>query len=214
MGSLGNYTITASKAGYGVPLPQALVLSTAGETYDIGTLFMDQEGPSATLNLGQGWNFISFPVQPSNTAPATVLAPVIGKVLVVWAWDSQKQQWLLFAPQRQENSLLALESGKGYWIYLTGSASLTVYGTSGVTTIPLADGWNLVGYNGGDDVAVATGLSTISTRWSYLWNWEGSTWKAASASTMQLPVPALTSLSSGKAYWIRIKAGQAGDWAQ
>jgi hypothetical protein len=216
LGALGNYSITATKPNYGSPFPQVFTLTTTGQTYQAGSLFMEAPpAPLITVNLTGGWNFISPPVQPSDTNIGSLLSPILNKVASVWGWDSQNQHWLKFLPEGgQQNTLSTIESGKGYWIFVHEPVSFTMTGQGSVTTLPLAEGWNLIGYNGIPNTAATIALSTIAGKWSIMWAWESGNWSALHATIPQLPVPQLMNLGPGKAYWIRIKSGQACNWQQ
>ena len=41
-----------------------------------------------------GWNFISFPEQPTNTGIEPVLAYLSANVRIVWGYDNRNKQWL------------------------------------------------------------------------------------------------------------------------
>jgi hypothetical protein len=211
LGALDAYTITASKPGYDSPLPQTFTLSTLNQNYAVGSLLLDLDPIS--FNLVSGWNFITLPVQPDDATPTGLLSSIIGSVRIVWGWDGLTQQWLKFVPGDQHNSLTVMNSGKGYWIYMSQSETLPLTGTVPYNSVTLYDGWNLIGYNG-SQTTLSDAVSAISAKWTQIWNWESGNWSFAHNPTISFPVTPLTALSSGKAYWIRIKTGQGGLWNQ
>ena len=92
-----------------------------------------------------------------------------------------------------------------------GTINMTNW-TAQSTTVSLSEGWNLIGYNGTDDIGVTTALNSISGKWTIIWNWDSGTWYAKHATVTTLPVSELTNLYQGKAYWIKMKGAAA--WQQ
>lgn len=114
---------------------------------------------SINLNANaSGWNLISLPVVPSNTAIATVLGGAVDNIDAVWTYDPTNPNavngWLVFVPGNPEgtNNLTLMTTGFGYWVSVTGNANLSGSGTlliAGSTSLPsrnLVESWNLVGY--------------------------------------------------------------------
>jgi hypothetical protein len=84
-------------------------------------------GTGATsLPLVKGWNLIGLPAVPTHTALATVLSAILPKVSVVWAYING--QWVYYDPNDPAGSALTmLTIGNGYWVYMTGAATLTIH---------------------------------------------------------------------------------------
>jgi hypothetical protein len=172
-----------------------------------------QSGPAPGIGLSTGWNFISLPNQPQNTAIEAVLGNAAGSTVIVWGYDNQNKAWKKWKPQGAGNTLTDLESGKGYWIYVTAPATIVTTGWAAPSTnVHLYPGWNLVGYAGTDNRYVPTALSGLSGPWSVVWNYEGSRWAAKSQSVTALPVEILDTFRQMKAYWIKID--READWVQ
>lgn len=112
-------------------------------------------GPyTCTIALSSGWNLISFPIIPTDTAIATVLTGVsgTGTATMVKYYDStESDDWKSYVPG-SGGDLTTMSDGKGYWVNMTNSATLTVTGTSAPTapnppsTYSVITGWNLIGY--------------------------------------------------------------------
>jgi len=106
---------------------------------------------TCTISLSSGWNLISFPVIPTNSAIATVLSGIsgVGTYTVVQYYDAGT--WKYYIPDEGGN-LDAMSDGKGYWVNMTNSATLAVTGTSAPaapnppSTYSVISGWNLIGY--------------------------------------------------------------------
>jgi|GEM_PF-2071231 len=113
-------------------------------------------------NLYQGWNLVSLPVIPLDKDVETVLPGYDGlvegvtdQVEVVWGYDAATGEWYAYGPEAPEASeLTALKEGEGYWIKMSGDATMTVVGCNflaGPHAPPQYDvvpGWNLIGYKG------------------------------------------------------------------
>ncbi|MEI6154448.1 MAG: hypothetical protein WCQ90_10220 [Deltaproteobacteria bacterium] len=157
------------------------------------------------ISLSSGWNFISLPKDPPIKAPGEVLKEVSPNVRIVWGYDNANKSWLNYK-SGVTPSLAVMESGKGYWIYMNSSDSISM--TNWATpqgSISLYTGWNLIGYNGTDGLPVSDALNTISGQWSIIWNWMAGTWYAKHATLdLSSTIQPITNLYQGKAYWINM----------
>ncbi len=158
---------------------------------------------SLTINLGTGWNLISLPLQPSNTAITNVLSNISGKYSAVWAWDGPSQSWRSYFPTNPGfANLSSMDAGKGYWIYMTSSGSLPVSGSTPSKTINLVSQWNLVGYNSTTSNSVTSALSSIAGRYVSVWAWDYSTTSYQSYFPNNQLFSDLTTMDTGRGYWI------------
>jgi hypothetical protein len=169
-----------------------------------------------TVSLGRGWNLISFSKAPPTDIP-TALGSVSPDVLIIWGWESASRQWVKWRPSGgASNTLSSLEAWKGYWIYTDEPGSIEMAGWEWASsrTVPLSDGWNLTGYSGLNNADADTALGTIRDRWNMVWGWESGLWYGKHPAILTLPAPIepLSSFGKGKAYWVRIRQGQATDW--
>lgn len=124
-------------------------------------------GAQAELTLSQGWNLVSLPLEPTNNAITSVLAPIAGKFTAVWTYAGGR--WYCYNPSVPGlNDLTNMVPGKGYWIHMRENAVLTV---SGLPTLNAANayegqnllpGWNLVGYSAGLTGNVADVLAPVA----------------------------------------------------
>ncbi len=181
--------------------------------------FLMEVAESPGFPLAQGWNFVSFPKVPVNADIATVMANS-PNVVIVWGYDGAAQAWRKWVPGGgQANTLSAIEVGKGYWIYASAADGINMSGWTVPTStlVNLNEQWNLLGYLGPDNALATTELDLISGKWSIVWNWTGGVWygKHISITTLPAPIGPLTNFNQGKAYWVKIKQGQAtGGWTQ
>ena len=83
---------------------------------------------TTTIPLCPGWNLIGFPAGQARH-PLTVLAPIAGKYLRLYAYDaSQAQPWAVFDPNVPvwANDLQLMEAGRGYWLLATEATALEI----------------------------------------------------------------------------------------
>ncbi|MHB8085602.1 MAG: hypothetical protein ACYDHZ_07240 [Dehalococcoidia bacterium] len=110
---------------------------------------------TADITLASGWNLISLPLIPTNTAIENVLATCIGGVQSVWSYSGGPSgSWISYAPGAPP-ALTTMSDGKGYWIKVSSSGGpyhLIFQGRQGVAppavppTYNVVAGWNLIGY--------------------------------------------------------------------
>ena len=175
---------------------------------------------SVALGLDSGWNFISIPIQPKDASINAVLKDIYTNVKIVWGYDNQNKQWLKYKPGAAgQNTLIKIDAGIGYWVYLESPADLMISGINDTDGVFLFTGWNLVGYVGNDDQALNASYmasSLINDWWTIMWNWEKGEWRLKAVdSNGLLSVPTIANLNRGRAYWIKIKSvADAVQWQQ
>ena len=169
------------------------------------------------ITLKQGWNFMSLPAWTSDPLPVeNVIRSFSEYVRIIWSYDNADKKWMRYKPLVSDNQFSTLEAGKGYWVYMSSAADLTITGTDVAPNVRLHEGWNLAGYGGTDGISADTSLSSLSGKWIIIWGWESGVWKAKKSSSVTATVnaPELTTLEKGKAYWIKVNTAQPADWAQ
>jgi hypothetical protein len=102
---------------------------------------------TVAVGLKQGWNLMSIPVQPADTTLETVFKDIIGSVGALFAYDAKSSTYESYVPYAEVFDLKKVEAGRGYWIYMHEDRSFNVTGVTPSNSVPLAEGWNLVGYN-------------------------------------------------------------------
>jgi hypothetical protein len=167
-----------------------------------------------TANLNPGWNFLSLPIQPMDTAINTVLTGTESALRIVWGYENERKTWRKYVPNATGNTLLTIEAGKGYWFYADTPVSFIVTGTNILPSVSLSEGWNLVGYHGAVWSYVTNAATNMAGKWRMMWGWENGAWSGLHETLTNLPVQTLDRFLQGKAYWIKIKSGQAGEWVQ
>jgi len=128
-------------------------------------------------NLDNGWNLISLIEQPVNTAIGEVLSAISGSYNSVWAFKNGS--WKVYYPAYPGYSDLdTMETGWGYWINMLAATALPVSGPTSSDPILLEPGWNLVGFNSSETLAVADALQSIAGKYESVWAYINGRWKA------------------------------------
>lgn len=108
-----------------------------------------------SIPLTKGWNLISLPVVPGNTAVASVLGTAKDNIETVWSYDADNEKWSVYHANSNETSdLSSMTAGYGYWVNYTGTNASALVGSGNLVqegnSVPpsrkLKEGWNLIGY--------------------------------------------------------------------
>ena len=167
----------------------------------------------ARQNLHKGWNLISIYLDIMDTGLSSVLASIEGegKCSSVWTYDAEPSSkgWKRYVVGGTDspNNLKTMEHGKGYWINMTGDATLTIVGKPITEAdIPLYSGWNLVGYSSSIAQLPEDALSSIPGGHVSIWTYDGITgdWPKYTINAPDF-LNTLTQLVPGSGYWIYVQ---------
>jgi hypothetical protein len=157
---------------------------------------------TASLHLKPNWNLVSFPISPSVTSISDVLASISGNYVSVWGY--RNGDWEMYDPNNPGMSDLAtMEPGRGYWINMKDSATLTIFGSAPPDAVSLQSGWNLVGYNSRISQSVTDALSSIKGKYLSIWAFVDGTWKAYDP--VHPEFSDLGTMEPGYGYWINLR---------
>jgi hypothetical protein len=102
------------------------------------------------IQLQEGWNLVSLPLEQVDASISNVLASITGKWSVIKYYDTldKADPWKTYRVGSSMNDLASIDNTMGFWIYINQpNVNLTVRGNiPAFTTISLYAGWNLVGY--------------------------------------------------------------------
>jgi hypothetical protein len=121
------------------------------------------------IDLWQGWNLISLPIEPDDTSLDSVLSGVDcwGPV---WLWDPS-----LNSGDGSYADATEIHAEIGYWIYAQCATTLVVVGSSPENTgVSLVAGWNLVGVQEQMILPEAASLATPFWYWVEALRYEGA----------------------------------------
>lgn len=168
---------------------------------------------SIDIPLSAGWNLVSIPFAPSSNVLAEVLAPIAGQHGVLYAYDAMniKAPWKRYVPEAPTvlNDFTVVNERQGWWIQAARSVTLSIRGTPVASTeIPLAAGWNLVGYPKQSPQAIAEALASIGGNYEFVYGYDGrnpdNPWRIHDVRN-PLAAGSLTQMEPGKGYWIYMK---------
>ena len=119
----------------------------------------------SSLQLYQGWNFISIPkslAQGSNTF--VIFNNVNTGGHSIWQYDAAAQNWIKKYPNDPMNPLY------GYWIYSTSPVTIPLqFSTNPIQTPPtraLSKGWNAIGFTGTIPTTAHDKLYSVTNGWT------------------------------------------------
>jgi hypothetical protein len=137
-----------------------LVGSLMPEDVHVYVLNSAEKISNYSIELRQGWNLVSSPLQPLNGSIGDLLKG--SAVSVVYAWDDGKYR--SYNPG-DSSDLSSIEAGRGYWMYAEADATLQITGLRARGGVALKSGWNLVGFNGLDAIDTEVALSSLDGKY-------------------------------------------------
>ena len=128
------------------------------------------------IPLTQGENLISFYRQPTNTNITAVLSSIENKYSKIQTFTNGR--WRFFIPAHPELSdLTIIEAGHAYFIHMTESAELLMFGDTVTNTTNLTIGPNMVGFNTPNACSVVDALSSIEGKYSIVQTFTNGVWE-------------------------------------
>ncbi|MFW5851491.1 MAG: CBM9 family sugar-binding protein, partial [Bacteroidota bacterium] len=144
-----------------------------------------------TITLNQGWNLISFWVQPEDATVDAVFSSLGNNLVRVKTQDE------IYSPDAESvfNTLTHIEIGQGYFVYVDNSATFTVDGEPvSELSVSLSQGWNLIGHPFETAETINTVINPINSLVTSVKNFEG----------IYQGNGDLTDMEPGKAYFINV----------
>jgi hypothetical protein len=183
---LGNYIIQVlPEPGASPADTYTLDISYGDETVRLAENVSVQDIPAdpyiffyPLLDMKQGWNLISLPLEPPDADPGAVLSSISGSYNSVWAFEPGAG-WTVYAPG-VPIGLERMEPDRGYWIKMDERGSLIVQGEDPEQTdISLRGGeWNLVGYSSRTSRNAENCMSQVEDSINSVWEYDAKdeTW--------------------------------------
>lgn len=220
--SVGSFIVALGELAVGAYSVAFSGADQVGNTRSETIAFTVAVRPDFTVSLSTGWNLISFPGTPADTAIATVIDGTSGTnhpidVVMTYAPTGQGG-WLintrgddgLWATEGQ-NILTTLDGTTAYWVRTDSfeDLSVTIPGVRGGTAtllpvLTLSKGWNLLpmlDVSGAPATATTTAaayLDGLSVSRIYEYNTRGDQFDSVNTATGVL--------SYGKGYWVYLTA--------
>lgn len=107
---------------------------------------IDQVG-KFTRFLSKGWHIVSIPLVVDNDSIGSVFQTVSFSELRRYSSSGVNDEWQHYSSIKPYQDFSYITVQEGYWINVTDDSNLTVAGIVPVNvSIPLSQGWNLIGY--------------------------------------------------------------------
>jgi len=203
-------SINSSFVFFVIYQPTQYLINTTN-TMKLNITIVSQLADMFNIDLYEGWNLISLPLQPADPAIGTVLSGLSGQI-VVWYYNASADLWTLYdtdAPFPWLNTLHYMVHGDGYWLKSTMNQTLIIQGTTVPSyTMGLMPGWNFVGYNT-STTPMPDPISSLTTPivvWTYYT--DKDEWRLYDT---EAPFPwlnTLTNMTAGKGYWMKSNVTQ------
>ena len=142
------------------------------------------------LQLVNGWNLISFPLNFTNLSE--VLLPILPQIDLMFMYDAINQEFV----EVDTETTTEIDLLNGFWLNANDTIILSITGEPfDATEMPLELGWNLVGHPSTQDQNV---LDTYSAYEVYSYN---GTWYSYIPNRT---VNSLEILKPGYGYWVKV----------
>ena len=166
------------------------------------TVEVEKSTVTQKLTLKAGWNLVSFYVEATDMAPATVLAPIKDQLVQIKNLSKSYDPSLPFFL----NTLSSLSVNEGYWLKVSETVDLEVEGMvpSGAS-ITVKTGWNLVGYPRESGAAPADELKSLGNTVVQIKNLSKSYDPA-----LPFFLNTLGTMVPGEGYWLKVT--ENGTW--
>ncbi len=174
---------------------------TSNAAFTITTTVPWEPVTSFEIELRAGWNLISLPLIPEDSAIATVLAGILDDVESVHHYDAVAGEWLVYSPPIGD--LTTMVDGKAYWIEMDAAATLVITGQqlpdppAMPPTYQVAFGWNMVGFKSTVEKSANEYLAAMAGKYILTYGFDAAWFTLAPANNM---VP-------GLGYWVYFTEG-------
>ena len=164
---------------------------------------VNAEADNLTLNLKAGWNLISLPfnIDGESRNPEIIFASLLASdnpnLNIIWSYEACSNTWQAWIPGLGDT--LQIYDGKGYWLNLDYSATLSINGTfSAIDPInpppqySVCVDWNLIGFTNGTESELIDDYLG-GTNFTYAWTFDNGTWYFINSGDLLKP---------GQGYWV------------
>ncbi len=162
-----------------------------------------------SIELIQGWNFISIPYALDNTTVASMMSD-ISSDYIIWAYNSSTYSWQDYDSTKLPslNNLTDIQVGQGLWINISDNETLSITGTRPPETgIALNKGWNMISYPLDTKRNINDTLSAIDGKYDIVWQYNASSidnWTFYNSLPEASPANTLHVFTPGYSYWINM----------
>lgn len=168
---------------------------------------------NCTLDLKQGWNMVSFHCEFGNKRINQSLVDQNNKRLnyvsvFEYRAEDPSDKWKSYNPYLPNwtvQELQTLTREPGYWVYMNTSGTYTSTGYKfNTVTIPLKQGWNLIGYPTSTEINITDGLASLEGNYTLVESYQPNGASQAWFIYIAGEGGNLTNLEPKRAYWINV----------
>lgn len=163
-----------------------------------------------TVQLQDGWNLLSFPLQPANASTGSMLSTI--QYEKIFLFDSEVGVWNVFNPNRdifdQPNTLLELHPGLSYWIKTSEATELIISGIQPLAyERPLTAGWNYIGNPYITSRPIDVVMNSLGDNYNKVYSYDAAQekWDVYNFYPSSIEPNTLTHLEPGKGYLIDMR---------
>lgn len=181
---------------------------------------INEDQVTNTLYVQEGWNLMSCQVEVNAKAVFQDEKTYIS----VWKWLGNK--WAVYLPTSEDGGksyaeskgfdlLTTITPGQGFWMNNGLPATLNITGTQDEGTLPLGQGWNLLGLKNNQTLSVADLSPQEKETIVSLWKWEKGKWAVSlpndpkgdegQAYAQSKGFSWLDSITPGEGFWVNAK---------
>ena len=165
---------------------------------------------TCSIDLYQGWNFISIYCIPLAASTELILASINESYTYIFNYEAADatDHWKSYnreLPSWAVQQLTNISRASGYWIYMAEDATFTYDGSLRSTTISFRSGWNMIGYPRNESENITALLSNVSFTQVREFNTLSNTWYVYQRNDTG---NTLTNFTPGKGYWVNNSLNQ------
>jgi hypothetical protein len=176
-----------------------------------------QPNATQTITLNSGWNLISIQVGTAPLPVASFQAALSdpSRLIEMWGYDPTGNPntpgvWRTFQPATPAfpSDLSTLELGRGYWVNVSQTTTLTLIGIPWDGSVSLVKGWNLVGFPGlslgaTEVIDLSAVFGTGFDRIQQVWTFDAAGQRFTGYDLTAIPaLRELASIRPGVGYWV------------
>lgn len=128
-----------------------------------------------SIQLKEGWNFISLCAYKNNQSFENVLGSHINNTRYILEWDKTNQNFKVWSPRSNNNPITRFNTNLSYFLYYVNNSTLSVSGTLyDDLNVSLNEGWNTPIYPYASSTNITKLISSINDSFRYLMKWNHS----------------------------------------
>lgn len=159
-----------------------------------------------TIPFAEGWNFISFNVEPADKSITSVLAPIDGYYTYILEWNSSGQKFRIWS-KTGTKEFTEFNTNKSYFIFLEQATNMSMVGARfGDFNLTLLPGWESPNYPYEYNVNIS-GNTFYNINFSYMMIWNVSSQEFRIYSILSSR-PEFTEMPAGEGYFIQTEGGK------